>query len=33
MEFIGKKNLPAVMQIEEAITVIGKATLFQEMQW
>lgn len=33
MEFIGKKNLLAVIQIEEAITVLGKVTLFKEMQW
>lgn len=33
MEFIGKKNLLAVVQIGEAITVLGKATPFKEMQW
>lgn len=31
MGFIGKKNLLAVMQIEEAITVLRKVTLFKEM--
>lgn len=33
IEFIGKKSLLAVFQIEEAITVVGKVTLFKEMQW
>lgn len=33
MEFIDKKNLLAVIQREEGIMVLGKVTLFKEMQW
>lgn len=32
MEFIGIENFLAVIQIEEAITVLGKVALFKEMQ-